>query len=79
MTALVVTSVTDGAELDRVTLDDEGRLAYRTGAARDMFEARRRALGDGGDAEVLAAFDGWSNGYIAVRAAAGAGDQQQRG
>ena len=74
MTALLVTSVSSGNELDRVTLDDEGRLAYRTGAARDMFERRRALLGDDAtDAEVAAALDGWSNGYVLVQAAAAAG------
>lgn len=70
MTALLVTAVASGAELDRVTLDDEGRLTYRTGAARDVFEGRRRVLGDKTtDAEVAKQMTGWSNGYIAVRAA----------
>lgn len=72
MTALLVTSVASGAELDRVVLDDEGRLAYRTGAAREMFEGRRRVLGaETSDADLAAHMAGWSNGYIAIRAAGG--------
>lgn len=81
MTALRVVSVTgdggEGAELDRVMLDDEGRLAYRTGAARDLFEGRRRALGsETTDQELAEQMTGWSNGYIAVRAADGAGEPE---
>ncbi len=85
MTALLVVSVADDAELDRLTLDDEGRIAYRTGAARDMVEAWRRRLADGpgdagdaGDDELLDALTGWSNGYVAIRPAdqpAGGEDQ----
>lgn len=77
MTALLVTVVASGAEVDRVTLDDEERLAYRTGAARDIFEGRRRVMGDGkaSDADLLASLDGWSNGYITVRAAGKDTDQ----
>lgn len=80
MTALLVTTAADGAELDRLTLDDEGKVTYRTGAARDMVDGWRRRLGDtaGDDAALLAKLDGWSNGYIVIRSAgdtaAAAGD-----
>ncbi|WP_431935816.1 hypothetical protein [Micromonospora sp. RP3T] len=81
MTALLVSVAGEGgAELDRLTLDDQGRIAYRTGAARSMVESRRRLAGDqaADDAALLALLDGWSNGYITIRAdpttAAGAGD-----
>lgn len=81
--ALVVTAVAGGTELDRVTLDDEGRLTYRTGAAREMFERRRAVMGGADtdvevtDAEVADALTGWSNGYIAIRPAGESADQPQ--
>lgn len=78
-TALVVVSVGDGTELDRLTLDDEGRIAFRTGVARDMVEAWRARIdaGDDTDTELLAALAGWSNGYVAVRPAGEAGPEDQ--
>lgn len=78
MTALLVVAVSDDAELDRVVLDDEGRLAYRTGAARGMFEARRRVLGGVSDADLVEYLTGWSNGYITVRPAGGGAGQPRR-
>jgi hypothetical protein len=67
--------VDGGAVLDRLTLDDEGQIAYRTGHARDMVEAWRQRAGDGvDDGMLLDALTGWSNGYIAIRAA---GDADQ--
>jgi hypothetical protein len=67
MAALLVTAVGSGAVLDRITLDDQGHIAYRTGAARDIVESRRRHLDDGtDDAELLASLAGWSNGYLRI-------------
>jgi len=67
MTALLVTVVDGGAELDRLTLDDQNKITYRTGAARDIVESKRRHLDVGAsDTDVLAALAGWSNGYIAI-------------
>jgi hypothetical protein len=83
MTALVVAAAASGAELDRLTLDDEDRIAYRTGTARDMVETWRRQMGEEtSDAKLLDALAGWSNGYVAIRIAGGdkdRGDDQNGG
>lgn len=81
MDALLVVSVADDTELDRVTLDDEGRVTYRTGAARDLVESWRARLDlaeNAGDAELLDALAGWSNGYVAVRPAGDAGEREDQ-
>ncbi|MFI7608906.1 hypothetical protein ACIBTV_27850 [Micromonospora sp. NPDC049366] len=74
MTPLLLSVVATGAELDRVTLDDEDRLTYRTGAARDIAEGLRRMMagGDGdevSDVDLAGALAGWSNGYLLFRPA----------
>ncbi len=69
---LLVTSARTGNLLDVVSLDG-GRLVYRTGRARSLFESRRDAvpganLSDGRLYELLA---DWSNGYVTIQPAPG--------
>ena len=63
---IIVSSVSDGRELDRVTLHD-GALSYLTGRARPMFEAKRRLGLD--DAAIYDTLRSWSNGYVVTREA----------
>lgn len=62
MQTIIVTDVTSGDQLDRVTLDNSGELRYATGIARAMFDT---AIKDGlTPEEAFRERSGWSNGYI---------------
>lgn len=55
----------DSSEIyDTVTFDGD-TVTYDTGDARSIVESRMRLIPDRG--EMLASFDGWSNGYLATR------------
>lgn len=57
----------DGALLDTVSLVN-GKLRYKTGEAKSIFEGKR--LQDGkklGDAAIYAMLTDWSNGYVVIK------------
>jgi hypothetical protein len=64
---LVVTSLTTGTELDRVTLD-AGTLTYATGRARGLFESLRASRPGLSDEDLFRLRTDWSNGYLAITA-----------
>lgn len=68
MKTLVIAEYPSKRELDRVTLTDDGRLEYDTGAARDMFEPLAASLGVTPE-QVFDLRTDWSNGYVTAKLA----------
>lgn len=69
---LIVTVVSGGRELDRVSLVD-GKLTYATGAAQDIVEGPRRKFTDLTDERLYELAADSSNGYIKISAEQDAG------
>lgn len=70
--ALVMRAVNDDTKIFDVITLVGGRLRFETGAARPMFDntkkARNRLQGKHTtDAQLYAALNGWSNGYIKIQ------------
>ena len=60
-------SIGTGKVLDTVTVPDDDRpIEYATGGARSQIAAIQRVVKD--RAELIAALDGWTNGYVQLRA-----------
>lgn len=62
MQTIIVTDMTSGDQLDRVTLDSSGELRYATGVARSMLDSAIKA--GLSPEEAFRERSGWSNGYI---------------
>lgn len=57
--------ISSGETLDTITVSDDGRLTYDTGAAKPIVRGIKQVMGD----EWLKAVADWSNGYLALREA----------
>lgn len=67
---LIVTSVRTGAEYDRVSLTDAGKLAFATGRARTLFAGLYKVRPALSESEMFALRRDWSNGYLQMKPAA---------
>ena len=68
MKTLILTDVSSGNILDRITLAADGTVSYETDAGRSLIENLVTAMGIT-PAEAFEMRTGWSNGYVVAKIA----------
>lgn len=68
MKTLNLTAVDDDKILDRITLGDDERVSYETGAGSGLIDGLVNSLGIT-PAEAFEMRTGWSNGYVSTNLA----------